>query len=81
MGKLERAYRARIQRAFSEIERAEVPPPSPEEAFRRFFQLMEAIMPVIDKLPHPSRVDDTEPDEVGFYERWRQLESRRRAHA
>ena len=35
----------------------------PREAFQRFFELMEAVMPVIHKLPRPQVSDDSEPDE------------------
>jgi hypothetical protein len=81
MGKRERAYRERMKRAVAAIEAAEAAPVSPEEAFRRFFRLMESVMPVIDKLPRPRPTADQEPDEVGFYQRWRALESRRSRHA
>jgi hypothetical protein len=44
MGTLERTYRQRVSAAFAEIDQAENRP-SPEEAFQRFFELMEAVMP------------------------------------
>ena len=80
MGTLERMYRQRVSAAFAEIDQAEKRP-SPEEAFQRFFELMEAVMPVIDKLPRPQVSNDSEPDELGLYRQWRELETRRRRHA
>jgi hypothetical protein len=78
MGTLERTYRQRLSAAFAEIDQAETPPASPEEAFQRFFELMEAVMPVIDRLPRPQVSNDNEPDELGLYRQWRELEARRR---
>ena len=81
MGVDERAYQRRVQQAFTELESEERPARSAEEAFGRFLELMEAVMPVIDKFPRPPAADKGEPEELGLYRHWRELEARRRRHA
>jgi len=76
----ERAYQRRAQQAFTELESEERPAPCAEDAFRRFLELMEAVMPVIDKFPHPQAADQSEPEELGLYRQWRELEARRHRH-
>lgn len=60
------------------IDAESIPPPSPEAAMEQFFALMDAVMPVIATLPRPTGSNDTEPDEIGLYRRWRERERRSR---
>ena len=72
-----REYLGRLRRAIAEIEAEEKPPASPEEAFRRFFKLMNGMRPLVARSVENRNRSDEEPDELGFYRRWRELESRR----
>jgi hypothetical protein len=70
-----------VQQAFNELESEQRPARSAEDAFCRFLDLMDAVLPVMDKFPRPRAADKGEPEELGLYRQWRELEARRHRHA
>ena len=74
----DRKYLERLRRAIDEIEAEEELPASPEEAFRRFLRLMDGMRPLVARSVENRNRSDEEPDELGFYRRWRELESGRK---